>query len=114
MKLLFDQNLSHKLPTLLAIPFPGSKHVREYDLQNGEDKPIWDLAARDGFTIVTKDDDFLQLSAVHGAPPKLVLLRIGNASTQDVVALLLANVGAMRSFGSQDKPALLVLAARRT
>jgi predicted nuclease of predicted toxin-antitoxin system len=29
MKLLFDQNLSHKLAAELAAEFPGSAHVRE-------------------------------------------------------------------------------------
>jgi predicted nuclease of predicted toxin-antitoxin system len=28
MKLLFDQNLSHRLVALLAGEFPGSQHVR--------------------------------------------------------------------------------------
>ena len=32
MKLLFDENLSPKLPRLLAAYFPGSAHVRECGL----------------------------------------------------------------------------------
>jgi hypothetical protein len=29
MRLLFDQNLSHRLVSLLAAEFPGSQHVRD-------------------------------------------------------------------------------------
>ena len=32
MRLLFDQNLSHRLVALLAAEFPGSEHVRNVGL----------------------------------------------------------------------------------
>ncbi len=35
VKLLFDQNLSSKLPHRLADLFPNSTHVREASLQDG-------------------------------------------------------------------------------
>ena len=37
MKLLFDENLSHKLVGLLADLFPGSVHVREVGLKAADD-----------------------------------------------------------------------------
>ena len=44
MKLLFDENVSHKLVAILAGEFPGSTHVREIGLRAAEDGQIWDHA----------------------------------------------------------------------
>jgi predicted nuclease of predicted toxin-antitoxin system len=33
VKLLFDQNLSPRLPARLAAEYPGSAHVRDFGLQ---------------------------------------------------------------------------------
>jgi hypothetical protein len=38
MKLLLDENLSPKLPSLLKGTFPGSKHVRECGLKGKTDR----------------------------------------------------------------------------
>ena len=58
VKLLFDQNLSHRLVATLARQFPGSVHVRDLGLQHADDATIWEFAKADGYTIVSKDDDF--------------------------------------------------------
>jgi predicted nuclease of predicted toxin-antitoxin system len=44
MKLLFDQNLSHKLARRLADLFPNSTHVREVGLKEAEDPEVWEYA----------------------------------------------------------------------
>jgi hypothetical protein len=44
MKLLFDQNLSHKLTRCLADHFPDSTHVREVGLKEAEDPLVWEYA----------------------------------------------------------------------
>lgn len=41
----------------------------------------WDYAGFHGFVIVSKDNDFRQLSFLKGPPPKVVWLSIGNAGT---------------------------------
>ena len=40
MKLLFDQNLSHRLPSLLSDLFPDSAQVRLLDLGRADDRRI--------------------------------------------------------------------------
>lgn len=91
MKLLFDQNLSHRLPTALAHAFPGSSQVRLLGLAQADDRAIWRFAAEEGYCIVTLDSDFADLSALLGPPPKVVWLRCGNRSTAFVEALLQAH-----------------------
>ncbi len=66
MKLLFDNNLSHKLVERLADLYPGSSHVMLEGLDQAEDHAIWDLAKANGFIIVTKDSDFNELSIMKG------------------------------------------------
>ncbi|MBV9109890.1 MAG: DUF5615 family PIN-like protein, partial [Gemmatimonadetes bacterium] len=53
MKLLFDENLSPRLVSLLAAVYPGSAHVHHLDLGEAEDIDIWAFAAAAGFTIVS-------------------------------------------------------------
>ena len=43
MKLLFDENLSHKLVRQLADLFPDSVHVRDVGLKAADDPVVWDL-----------------------------------------------------------------------
>jgi len=73
MKLLFDENLSPKLPSLLKNEFPGSRHVRDCGLKGKTDREVWEYARREGFMIASKDSDFLQRSIIQGAPPKVVV-----------------------------------------
>jgi len=42
MKLLFDENLSPKLPLSLAMLFPGSVHVRECGSLGLPDEDVWE------------------------------------------------------------------------
>lgn len=54
MKLLFDENLSPKLPRLLAAMFPGSTHVLECGLLGQSDGDVWEYARANAFTISSR------------------------------------------------------------
>ena len=108
MKLLFDQNLSHYLPAGLADVFPEAAHVRDFGLQAEDDQVVWDFARDRGFTIVSKDADFRQMSFLRGAPPKVVWLNIGNCSTAQAETLLRTHVG---SSPSNAIPTLISLSS---
>lgn len=109
MKLLFDENLSPKRVTRLADTYPGSAHVFDRLPPSSTDSAIWELAIADGFTIVTKDDDFNALSLVRGAPPKVIWLRPGNISTTAVTASLRRARDTIRAFLSDERATLQVL-----
>jgi predicted nuclease of predicted toxin-antitoxin system len=55
MKLLFDQNLSHRLVGLLAAEFPGSQHVRDAGLAAAPEPAVWAYAVAQELAIVSKD-----------------------------------------------------------
>lgn len=81
MKLLFDENLSHRLVAALDDVYPGSIHPRDCGLRGASDDEIWRYARDNGYVIVSKDSDFSQRSALRGSPPKIVWLRVGNCTT---------------------------------
>jgi len=102
MRLLFDQNLSPRLPRLLADLYPNSAHVREVGLRDASDVQIWEYAKQNGFVIVSKDSDFQQRSLLHGHPPKFIWLRVGNCPVKVIEDLLRNQSVAIHNFG-QDR-----------
>ena len=109
MTLLFDQNLSARLVSSLADLFPNSAHVRNLGLGSANDDAVWQYAATHGFTIVSKDSDFHQLSFVRGHPPKVVWIRRGNCSTAQIESLLRQHHAALRNFEQDPDASFLVL-----
>lgn len=109
MKLLFDQNLSHKLARRLTDLFPESTHVREVGLKKGEDPAVWEYAKQQSFVIVSKDADFHQRSFVFGYPPKVVWIRLGNCTTAEVEQVIRKNLGVIKAFVEDEEAAFLVL-----
>ena len=114
MKLLFDENLSPRLPSLLASSFPGSDHVDNVELHGAPDHTIWDFARANDFTIVSKDNDFRQRSFLSGHPPKVVWLSVGNASTSRIKLLLEERRAELEDFQSNSEESLFVLEDRKT
>ena len=107
MRLLFDHNLSHKLVKRLADLFPGSTQTRLLDFGTAGDPEIWRHAQQNGFTIVTLDADFSDLSVLHGHPPKVIWLRCGNSTVTEVDALLRVNADRIKSFEADSEAGCL-------
>jgi predicted nuclease of predicted toxin-antitoxin system len=91
LKLLFDQNLSHRLPGRVADVFPQSAHIRLLGMERVSDTAIWQYAKLHQYVIVTQDSDFVERSKLYGPPPKVVWLRCGNSTPQRIEAILRAN-----------------------
>lgn len=84
MRLLFDQNLSHRLISLLHDLFPESLHVRSLGLAEADDLTIWNPARDLDLVIVTQDSDYSDWNKLRGAPPKIIWLRCGNATVNQI------------------------------
>lgn len=72
----------------LADVFAGSLHVRQAGLDRADDDAIWRFARDNGFAIVTKDSDFQERSQMAASAPRIVWIRRGNCSTQDIETML--------------------------
>ena len=89
MKLLIDENLSHRLVRRLEAQFPGTEHINRFGLAGRRDTFIWEHGRQNGYVILTQDDDFAELSVLRGAPPKVILLRTGTLPSARIAELLL-------------------------
>jgi len=113
MKLLFDHNLSYKLVARLADLFPYSEHVRNVNLHEADDRPVWEYARAHGFAIVSKDEDFHQRSFLYGAPPQVVWVRRGNGTTADIEQALRRHHTDVVHFEANEEGAFLIIGSRR-
>ena len=108
MKLLFDENLSHKLAILLEDIFPGSIHVRNVGLKAAGDPDVWEYAKNNGLIIVSKDSDMHQRSFVFGYPPKIIWVKLGNCSTTEIEELLRNHFTAIKTFDEDGYASFLI------
>ena len=88
MSLLFDQNISFRIVKKIQDTFPNSKQIKELGLENYSDNEIWHFAKDNKFTIVTFDGDFFEISNLKGHPPKIIWLRTGNTTTENIIEIL--------------------------
>jgi predicted nuclease of predicted toxin-antitoxin system len=102
VKLLFDENLSPKLPELLEKLYPGSAHVKTCGLNKASDSEVWEYAKMYGFVIVSKDSDFQDRSLLWGSPPKVIWLRIPNCTSLEVAKVLKKSVADIEQFVAQE------------
>ena len=109
MKLLFDENLSHRLAEKLSDLFPRSTHVRLVGLKSAEDPEVWQLAVADDFVIVSKDSDMHDRSLLFGFPPKVIWIRLGNCSTREVENLIRRELEKITEFVEDDFASFLTL-----
>jgi predicted nuclease of predicted toxin-antitoxin system len=104
-----DCRLSYRLLSELEPAFPGSAHVDAVGLHAQADSAIWNFARDNSFIIVSKDDDFRQLSFLYGAPPKVIWLSIGNATTVTILRVLNGRRSLIEAFVREPVESLLIL-----
>ena len=109
VRLLFDQNLSPRLPKLLADLFPNSEHVDAVGMGASDDSQVWDYALKNGLSIVTKDEDYSQMSVFRGSPPKIIWLLIGNCTTGQVEALIRMRYADIMAFEQDASVGVLAI-----
>jgi predicted nuclease of predicted toxin-antitoxin system len=112
VKLLFDENLSPRLPELLSDIYPHSAHVHDCGLGSADDTALWEYAKANSFTIVSKDSDFEERSVLLGSPPKIIWVRATNCTTKEAEALLRSAHQTVSRFIQVDEETCLILGSR--
>ena len=107
-KILIDNNLSVKLPEVLAADFPDSMHVAALQLTKATDTQLWELAQHQHFAIMTKDKDFYHRVSLLGPPPPVIWITRGNCSNQEMIALVKQHIPAIRSFLASQQALLII------
>ena len=113
MKRRVDYHLSHKLVGRLADLCPDSAHVRHVNRHEADDRTVWEYARVNGFAMVSKDEDFHQLSFLYGAPPNVVWVRLGNGTTVDIEQALRRHHTDLLKFVANEEGAFLIVGRRR-
>jgi predicted nuclease of predicted toxin-antitoxin system len=107
--LLFDQNISPRVIDRLADVYPGSVHVFMLGLGNALDSEIWQYSHDHDYMVVTKDADFSEFGLVKGFPPKIIWIRRGNCSSQDIESILRENYSAISALSEDSETGILTL-----
>jgi predicted nuclease of predicted toxin-antitoxin system len=87
MRLIADENISWRLKKLL----PDWEILPSNEIKSNKrltDLMIWKFAKANQYTIVTFDEDFSELQNLFSYPPKIIWLRTGNVSTNEIASLL--------------------------
>ncbi|MBA3964535.1 MAG: DUF5615 family PIN-like protein [Nitrospirales bacterium] len=84
-----DAQLSPQLAPWFTKTFslPGQS-VSSLSLRDATDLEIFQAARQVGATIMSKDQDFVDLVTVHGAPPQIIWVTCGNTSNANLCTLL--------------------------
>ena len=106
-KLLFDNNISHRVIARIEDIFPQSSHVMLENIDNASDQKVWIFARSHGYTVVTKDSDFNDMAIHKGIPPKIIWIKIGNCKVADIEKLLRKHQDTIKNFIDDDINAIL-------
>ena len=109
MKLLVDENISHRIIKIIDTHFPGSAHVTSIKEGRITDLDIWNYAKKHDFVIVTYDEDFYEWQQLKNSPPYIVWLRFGNAPTRFIAEKLIRHKNNILRMVSNKKKNILVL-----
>jgi predicted nuclease of predicted toxin-antitoxin system len=109
MKLFFEYNLSPRLVLIFADLYPDSQHVFPLQMDQDDDRLIWDYALQNDYTIVTRDSEYNDLSLVRGFPPKVIWIRRGNCPTKEIEVILRSSTQDIHEFLQNPSLGILTL-----
>jgi predicted nuclease of predicted toxin-antitoxin system len=109
MKILLDQNLSHRLCSKLRDIFPEITHTKDVSLESASDEEIWLYAKTNSCVIISKDSDFIEKAVIRKHPPKIIWIRAGNCSTNKIESLLRENLNSINYFFEDKENSILTI-----
>ncbi len=93
-----DAHLPPALCRLLRHHGHDATHTSELPASNDTtDRDINRISIAEQSIVISKDWDFYHSHLLHGQPFKLLLIRTGNVSTDDLLALLESSIGLIES-----------------
>lgn len=78
-------------------------------MMRADDPVVWDHAKDNDYIVVSKDADMHDLSLVFGSPPKVIWVRLGNCSTEQVENLIRKDRDVIKLFSEDEAVSLLTL-----
>jgi predicted nuclease of predicted toxin-antitoxin system len=109
VRLLLDENLSERLLQPLGELFPRSEHIGNLTKAGTTDRLLWDLALTGGFILTTRDEDFVGMSVLQKAPPKVLWLNVGRSRNAVIAALAQSHAADIERFAAHDEYTFLAI-----
>lgn len=88
MNFLIDAQLPPALGAWLTDRGHSARHIVAEAGLGASDALVWEIAARDGCVIVTKDRDFAIWAGARRSGPQVVWIRLGNATRARLISWL--------------------------
>lgn len=103
-----------QLPPLLSrqLTEKGFDSIHTVDCPNGiftSDTEIRRIAVSENRIIITKDSDFHDYYVMKGAPPKVLLLKIGNCNNQELSETIFSRFDKLIHYFDQQNEAFVIL-----
>jgi len=83
-RLLIDENLPFALGRRLGVDYIHATEVES----RASDSILWEYARGHDLCVLTRDTDFFDRLLLHGPPPKVVWVRLGNLRKRDLIVAL--------------------------
>jgi predicted nuclease of predicted toxin-antitoxin system len=104
MRFLIDAQLPPALAQALQGAGHQADHVLSLSLPDLSDRALWAWAKKSGAAIISKDEDFLNLSVLQDSGPFVVWIRYGNCSNQHLKDQFLPQLPAvLKAIQAGDK-----------
>ncbi len=78
--------------------------VKYLGYQSARDEDIFKAAREAGATMMTKDSDFIRLLELHGPPPQVLWVTLGNTSTARMKEVLGATLRKAKTLLEEGEP----------
>ena len=99
MKILVDQNISHRIVAHISFLFEQVVHVKTSGWIDWNDYDIFMAARQQQYdAVMTLDEDFNKLLIEHSCPPKIIWLKTGNCSTAKLVEVVVLHQSLIKDF----------------
>jgi len=86
VKFLVDNQLPVALARFLTSQGHDTRHVLDLKLEEADDSAIWNFTAAEGYTLISKDQDFLHLANASASSGTFIWVRVGNCRKQALIA----------------------------
>src|SRR5438105_14482135 len=108
MRVLFDENVSPRLVTLLNDLFPESKSVIDLGVRRISDVDLWQQANKGGFILASKDSDFVDRPFLDRFQVKVIWCRLGNCTTEAIHLVMRNSFDRIKLFAESGDSVLIL------
>ena len=98
MKFLVDNQLPAAVARAISAAGAQACHVLGLGLASADDATVWQYACRNGFILISKDEDFFHLANRPGERGLLLWIRIGNCRKQRLLDEVVPRIGDVLAF----------------